>query len=195
MLMSRVIGILVALALVFGALGGNMAAVSNGLVEGASGVVGLLISIGGTICLWSGLMEVMARSGLADRVARLLRPLILLLFGEAGRDREACDALSQNMAANLLGLGSAATPSGLKAARRLQTLAAQKGRPPDGVMLLIVLNTASLQLIPTTIAAVRAGLGAAEPYDILPAVWLASGVSISVGVLACKLMKRGWRDK
>lgn len=194
MLMSRVVTGLVALALVFGALGGNMAAVSNGLVEGAAGAVGLLISIGGTICLWSGLMEVMARSGLAARIARLLRPVILLLFGADGRDREACDAISQNMAANLLGLGSAATPSGLKAARRLKELADRRGRPADSVMLLIVLNTASLQLIPTTIAAVRAGLGAREPYDILPAVWLASGISISVGVLACKLLQRGWRD-
>jgi spore maturation protein A len=194
MLMSRVVAALVAMALVFGGLSGRMTEVSNGLVEGAAGAVSLMISIGGAICLWSGLMEVMARSGLAEWVARLLRPLILLLFGKAGRDREARDAISQNMAANLLGLGSAATPSGLRAARRLQQLAEQEGRPPDEVMLLIVLNTASLQLIPTTIAAVRAGLGAVEPYDILPAVWLASGISVAVGILACKLMQRGWRQ-
>lgn len=194
MLMSRVIGALAALALVFGALSGSLTAVSNGLVEGAAGAVSLMLSIGGTVCLWSGLMEVMARSGLADRVATLLRPLILLLFGRAGRDREARDAISQNMAANLLGLGSAATPSGLRAARRLQQLAEREGRPPDEVMLLIVLNTASLQLIPTTIAAVRAGLGAAQPYDILPAVWLASGISVAVGILACGLLRKGWRS-
>lgn len=194
MLMSRIIAGLVALALVFGALGGRMGAVSAALVEGAAGAVGLLISIGGTLCLWSGLMEVMHRSGLASRIAGLLRPLILLLFGAAGRDREACDAISQNMAANLLGLGSAATPSGLRAAKRLMQLADREKKPPHGVMLLIVLNTASLQLIPTTIAAVRAGLGAAAPYDILPAVWLASGISVAVGILACKLFQRGWRE-
>ena len=136
MLMSRVVAALVAMALVFGGLSGRMTEVSNGLVEGAAGAVSLMISIGGAICLWSGLMEVMARSGLAE----------------------------------------------------------QEGRPPDEVMLLIVLNTASLQLIPTTIAAVRAGLGAVEPYDILPAVWLASGISVAVGILACKLMQRGWRQ-
>ena len=167
MLMSRVIGALAALALVFGALSGSLTAVSNGLVEGAAGAVSLMLSIGGTVCLWSGLMEVMARSGLADRVARLLRPLILLLFGRAGRDREA---------------------------RGLQQLAEQEGRPPDEVMLLIVLNTASLQLIPTTIAAVRAGLGAARPCDTLPAVWLASGISVAVGILACGLLRKGWRS-
>ena len=194
MLISRVVAGMVALALVFGLLGGRLGPVSASITEGAAGAVGLLISVGGTICLWSGLMEVMQRSGLADRVAQLLRPLILLLFGKQGRDREACDAISQNMAANLLGLGSAATPAGLRAARRLQELSRREGVPPDGVMLLMVLNTASLQLIPTTVAAVRAGLGATAPYDILPPVWLASGISVAVGILACQLMTRGWRS-
>ena len=194
MLISRVVAGMVAMALVFGLLGGSLGQVSASITEGAAGAVGLLISVGGTICLWSGLMEVMARSGLANRVAWLLRPVILLLFGRAGRDREARDAISQNMAANLLGLGSAATPAGLKAARRLQQLSAQEGVPPDGVMLLIVLNTASLQLIPTTIAAVRSGLGAVAPYDILPPVWLASGISVAVGILACRVLKGVWRS-
>lgn len=193
MLMSRVVALLVLLSLVLGALTGRMAQVSQATVSGAEEAVRLLLRIGGTLCLWNGLMEVMVQSGLANKVARLLQPLIRLLFGSYAEDGTARAAIAQNMAANLLGLGSAATPSGLRAAKRLQELSDRKGAPPHGVFLLIVLNTASLQLLPTTVAAVRAGLGSAQPYDILPAVWLSSVVSVTVGMVAARLMRGGGR--
>ena len=102
------------------------------------------------------------------------------------------DAVSANFSANLLGLGNAATPLGLEAAR----LMAQRtpGRASDGLCMLVVCNTASLQLIPTTVASVRAAAGCRTPFDILPAVWLASGISIAVGVTAAKLMGRIWKN-
>ena len=193
MLMSRVVALLVLLSLVLGALTGRMAQVSQATVSGAEEAVRLLLRIGGTLCLWNGLMEVMVQSGLANKVARLLQPLIRLLFGSYAEDETARAAIAQNMAANLLGLGSAATPSGLRAAKRLRELSDRRGVPPHGVFLLIVLNTASLQLLPTTVAAVRSGLGAAQPYDILPAVWLSSAVSVTVGMVAARLMRGGGR--
>ena len=189
MLMSKVLAALLAAALLLGALTGRMAQVSQATVTGAQEAVSLLLKIGGTLCLWNGLMEVMLRSGLAKKVARLLQPLISLLFGAYSKDQEAREAISQNMAANLLGLGSAATPSGLRAAARLHTLSTQRGEAPHAVFLLIIINTASMQLLPTTVAAVRAGLGSAAPYDILPAVWLSSAVSVTVGVLAARLLR------
>ena len=191
MLMSRVLAILLAVALVCGALTGRLPEVARGVSDGASEAVQLLLRIGGTLCLWCGVMEVMKQAGLAAKLARLLEPLIRLLFGSYARDKAARDAIAQNMAANLLGLGSAATPSGLLAAKRLQQLSEQWGQPPHAVFLLIVINTASLQLLPTTVAAVRAGLGAADPYDILPAVWLSSAVSVTVAVLAARVMRGG----
>ncbi|MBR5389952.1 MAG: spore maturation protein A, partial [Clostridia bacterium] len=181
-MMSRVLVFLFAAALIFGAVTGRMGQVSQATIGGAQEAVRLLLSIGGSLCLWSGLMEVMDRSGLSRAAARLLRPFIGFLFREDANDREAQAALSQNMSANLLGLGSAATPAGLRAAARLHTLARQQGRGDDAVYLLIVLNTASLQLFPTTVAAVRASYGARSPYDILPAVWLASAGSVAVGI-------------
>lgn len=193
MLMSRVLAALTVLALAFGLLTGRMAQVSQATVSGAEEAVRLLLRIGGTLCLWNGLMEVMTRSGLADWVARLLTPFIRLLFGSYADDREARAAIAQNMAANLLGLGSAATPAGLRAATRLRDLSARRCTPPHGVFLLIVLNTASLQLLPTTVAAVRAGLGSAQPYDILPAVWVSSALSVTAGVLAARLLRGGGR--
>ena len=193
MLMSRVLAVLAVLAVVFGLLSGRMPQVSQATAAGAEEAVRLMLRIGGTLCLWNGLMEVMVQSGLADRVARLLQPLIRLLFGSYAEDETARAAIAQNMAANLLGLGSAATPSGLRAAKRLNKLSENRGVPPHGVFLLIVLNTASLQLLPTTVAAVRSGLGSAQPYDILPAVWLTSALSVAVGVLAARLLRGGGR--
>lgn len=191
MLMSKVLAVLVGLALVMGALTGRMPEVSQATIAGAGEAVSLLLRLAGTLCLWNGLMEVMSRSGLADKVARLLGPLISLLFGEYARDPQARAAISQNMAANLLGLGSAATPSGLRAAERLYCLSQQKQQEPHGVFLLIIINTASMQLLPTTVAAVRAGLGCRTPYDILPAVWLSSAVSVTAGVLAARFFRGG----
>ena len=189
MIMTCVICAMVAAAVVFGGLTGNMAAVSEAVVAGAKSAVELVLKIGGTICLWNGLLEVMNRSGLSAKISVLLTPVIRLLFGKYGEDKEAAGYISQNMAANLLGLGSAATPSGLKAARRLYRLSLERGEKPHGVFLLIVINTASLQLLPTTVAAVRVAYGSARPFDILPAVWLSSAVSVAVGITAAKLMK------
>ena len=187
MIMTWVIAIMMAAAFAFGALTGSIAEVSQGAVSGAKQAVELVISIGGTVCLWNGLMEIMRRSGLSDILARLLAPVIRLLFGRYASDREAASHISQNMAANILGLGSAATPSGLKAAKRLHELSRQYNEPPHAVFLLIIINTASLQLLPTTVAAVRASYGSGRPFDILPAVWLTSAVSVLTGITAAKL--------
>ncbi len=191
MLMSRVLVILTALAVALGALTGRMEEVSRATLSGASDAVQLLLQIGGSLCLWSGLMEVVQRSGLAEKAAKLLSPLISRLFGHYAKDRPARAAIAQNLTANLLGLGSAATPSGLKAAKRLRQLSDERGTAPHGVFLLMILNTASIQLLPTTVAALRAGLGSQTPFDILPAVWLTSICSVCAGVLAAGLFRGG----
>ena len=195
MLMSRVLAALLLLAVVFGTLTGRMADVALAAVSGTQQAVELILSIAGTICLWSALMEVMNRSGLALRIANMLRPVIVWLFGKYGRDEQAAEAISQNMAANLLGLGSAATPAGLRAAKRLDELARRDGVRPDSVLLLIVINTASVQLLPTTVAAVRAAYGSPNPYDILPAVWVSSLISVAVGIFLARILGKIWRGK
>jgi len=191
MLMSRVLALMAAVSLLCGAMTGRLPQVSRATADGAMEAVQLLLRMGGTLCLWNGLMEVMQVSGLTEKLARLLHPVIARLFGDYARDPRAREAIARNMAANLLGLGSAATPSGLQAAKRLKELSDRQGKPPHGAFLLIVINTASLQLLPTTVAAVRAGLGAARPYDILPAVWLSSAVSVLTAITAARLMRGG----
>ena len=183
---------MVAVSVLCGLATGRGAEVAAAAIEGAGAAVELCLSIAGMMCLWSGVMEVMRRSGLAEGLTRLLRPVLRRLFPGCAGDRETMDSVAANVSANLLGLGNAATPLGLQAARRMGRNCG--GRASDELCMLVVCNTASIQLIPTTVATVRAAAGSAAPFDILPAVWLASALSVWVGILACKLFARVWRD-
>ena len=166
--------------------------VTAAAVEGAQAAVELCVSIAGMLCLWTGVMEIMRRSGLAEGLSRLLRPVLSLLFPQVSGDRGVMDSISANVSANLLGLGNAATPLGIEAVRRMERKT--PGTASDAMCMLVVCNTASIQLIPTTVASVRAAAGSSSPFDILPAVWLASALSVGVGIAACKLLARIWRD-
>lgn len=176
-----------------GALTGRLPAVTAAMAEGAGQAVTLLLSITGLMCFWSGVMEVLSQSGIAAAVARALRPLLRPLFGRAAQDDQAMEAVSANVTANLLGLSNAATPIGLRAAERLYAVCGRRGAP-DAVLTLVTLNSASIQLIPSTVAAVRASLGAQAPFDIMPAVWGASAVSVLVVVLAGRLLRSAFPD-
>lgn len=166
--------------------------VAAAAVEGAQSAVELCVSIAGMLCLWTGVMEIMRRSGLAEGLSRLLRPVLSVLFPQVSGDRGVMDSISANVSANLLGLGNAATPLGIEAVRRMERKS--PGTASDAMCMLVVCNTASIQLIPTTVASVRAAAGSLSPFDILPAVWLASALSVGVGIAACKLFARIWRD-
>ena len=178
---------LVLVSILFGYLNGCIGAVSSAALEGAAAAAELCIGICGAVCLWSGIMEVMKRSGLATILSKLLKPLLVLLFPSAGKDSQALDALSQNFSANLLGLGNAATPAGIRAALRLK---GNLDTASDELCRLVVLNSASVQLIPATVCALRASAGSKTPFDILPAVWLTSLVSVGVGLTAAFLFSR-----
>ena len=182
---------MVVISILCGLATGHGPAVAAAALEGAAAAVELCLSMAGVLCLWMGVMEIMRRSGLSDQLSRWMAPVLRRLFPEFARDREVMDTISANMSANLLGLGNAATPLGLEAARKMSRRT--PGVASDGLCMLVVCNTASLQLIPTTVASVRLSQGCATPFDILPAVWLASGISVAVGICACKLFSKVWR--
>ena len=175
-------------ALALGRAGG----LASAALDGAGQAIQLGISMAGVLCLWMGVMEVMDRAGLARKLAKLLRPILGRLFPDFARDRGVMDTIAANVSANLLGLGNAATPLGMEAARRMA------GRTPgiasDSLCMLVVCNTASIQLIPTTVAAVRMAAGCETTFDILPAVWLTSALSVLAGITASKLLAKVWRD-
>lgn len=177
---------MVVLSVVFGMLNGRMEAVSSAALAGAGSAIQLCLSMAGVLCLWSGVMEIMNRCGISAKLAHAFRPFLRVLLPNASRDDETLSAVSANVSANLLGLGNAATPLGIQAARRMAR--GQEGVASDELCLLVVLNTASIQIIPATIASVRAAAGAAAPFDILPAVWLSSVLSVTAGLTAAKTM-------
>ena len=139
------------------------------------------------------LMELLQASGLAERLSRLMAPVLRPLFGSASQDKQAMEAVSANVTANLLGLSNAATPLGLRASERLYVLAGRRGAP-DTVLTLIVLNATSIQLIPSTVAAVRAACGAHAPFDIMLPVWGASAASVAAVLLSSKLLRPFFPD-
>ncbi len=177
------------LALVCACAAGTLPETAAAVITGAGEGVQLALSLAGVLCLWSGVCRVMESAGFSAALARLLRPILGRLF--PGCNPEAFQAVSANVAANLLGLGNAATPLGIEAVKRLR----QGERATDGMCRFVVLNTASIQLLPTTVAALRSSHGAAAPFDILPAVWITSFCALGIGMTAAVLLGRLWRRR
>ena len=177
---------------VFAMVNGRGGTVSAAAVDGAAKAVELCIAMAGPLALWAGLGRLMERVGLTDGLAKLLSPILSRLFPASRTDPELAGQLSANVTANLLGLGNAATPAGIRAAGRLRD-PKDPTRATDQLCRLVVMNTASIQLLPTTVAALRQSTGCVTPFDILPAVWVSSVLSVSAGLLASRLLGRVWR--
>ena len=170
------------LAVVFGAGSGRMEAVNAAALEDGGKAVSLVIALTGSLCFWSGLMEVAKQAGITRWIARLLGPVTRRLFPVAAEDPDTLGVISLNMTANLLGLGNAATPLGLDAMERLARRAPEPGAASGEMITLMVLNTCSLQLIPSTTAALRLAAGSGNAMEILLPTLAASGASLLVAV-------------
>lgn len=168
---------------------GRTEALAAAVTDGAADAVTLCLTMIGLLGLWSGVMELMEQAGMTRGITKLMMPVLSGLFPSA--NHSAKQYIASNITANLLGLSNAATPFGLKAAEEIHRTQGDS----DELLRFLVLNTTSIQLIPTTVAAVRAALGAKNPFDIMPAVWGASAVSVAAGllssVLLSKVMRRG----
>ena len=191
MVMSWIWCGMVGISLLFAIFTGRGSEIAAAIPEGAHSAVVLSISMAGSLCLWTGIGSLMDRAGLTNILSTLLRPILKRLFPSTKGNEMLSNRLSSNICANLLGLGNAATPMGIQASRLL-TSAQSAGYATDELCRLVVLNTASIQLIPSTVAAIRAGLGAPAPFDILPAVWVTSFASASAGLLAAYLLGKVW---
>ena len=192
MLMGWIFSGLVAVSMLAAFLTGQGDALPGAVMRGAQNGVTLAVSMAGAVCLWSGVGKLLEKNGAMRLLTRLLGPVLHGLFPDSREDAALAGYLSGNICANLLGLGNAATPMGIQAAKRLK-------KPGDNVAgdqlcRLIVLNTASIQLLPTTVAAVRAALGCSRPFDILPAVWVTSLLSAGLGVGAAVVLGKLWKD-
>ena len=178
-----------AVSLAAGLINGRMEAVTSAILGGADQGVSVIVSLLGSMCLWSGLMAVAEQSGLTQIISRFLSPLISLLFRGLDKKSSAARAICLNITANLLGLGNAATPMGLAAMKELQKENPHKDTASNHMITFVVMNTASLQLIPATTAALRSRHGSPQPFDILPAVWIASLSALTAALIADRLLR------
>ena len=169
---------------------GNTENISTAALSGAADGVKLTIELCGAMCLWSGLMEIAERGGITDILSRILSPVIKFLFPNVKSGSRAAHAISMSMAANLLGMSNAATPLGLAAMAELQKTNRSQSSASDDMCMFVIINTASFQLIPATLIALRASCGSVSPAEIIVPIWITSSISLALGVLSAKVFQR-----
>lgn len=176
------------ISVIYALVSGNIENVSNGIFDSANSAVQLTLTFFGTICLWNGIMEIVKKTTLMNKLTKLLYPAMKFLFPDLKDNEQARAEISMNIIANVLGLGNAATPLGLKAMKTMQKDNKKKDTLSNAMAMFIVLNTASLQLIPTNVIAIRTSLGSQNATQIIFPVWGATVVAAIVGIIATKII-------
>lgn len=190
--MNYIWGSLILISIICAIITGRMPQLSDSILVGAQDAVTLSISMLGMMCLWTGLMKIAERSGITGVISRFFSPIISKLFPDYEKDSAAVKAICMNIAANLLGLGNAATPMGIVAMKEMAKESKLKNTANNSMIMFVVINTASIQLIPTLLTILRQKHGANSPFDILPAIWITSIIALVVGIISAKILeKRG----
>ncbi|MPN10439.1 Spore maturation protein A [bioreactor metagenome] len=174
----------------YGVFNGNGELVSKAIVSSTSSTVELIIALVGMMCLWCGVMKIAEKSGLTDKLAKVLKPILRLIFKEAGRDEKALGAIVMNLTANMFGLSNAATPFGIKAMEEMDRLNRDKEVASNDMVLFLVLNAACIQFVPTTVVSIRAALNSQNPGAIIFAALCTTTFASILGVLLCKLLQK-----
>ncbi|MBM6838376.1 spore maturation protein, partial [Clostridium saudiense] len=159
-------------------------------ISSIDSTVTFIISLVGLMCFWCGVMKVAEKSGLTEKLAKLMKPVLKIIFKEAAKDEKALGAIVMNITANMMGLGNAATPFGIKAMEEMDRLNRDKGRASNDMALFLVLNAACVQLVPSTVISIRAAVGSTNPgVVILPAI-VSTSIAAVVGVICAKILQR-----
>ena len=170
--------------------GGNMQTLSDAILNSGASAVELCISLLGMLCLWGGIMNVAQESGFTVLISRLLSPVFKVLFKDVKKKSPASQAIAMNVTANLLGLGNAATPLGLEAIRRMQETNRNKLVATDDMATFVVMNSAAMRIIPTTVAVLRSKYQSVSPMEIMPATWICTAISLLSGITISKILGR-----
>ena len=182
--------IFIIISVLFAIISGNLDALNISIFESTQEAINLCITLLGTMCLWNGIMKIASETTLMKKLTHMFTPIIHFLFPELKEDTETKNAISMNIVANILGLGNAATPLGIKAMKAMQKKNDNKDVLTNSMATLIVLNTASIQIIPTTVIAIRSSLGSSNPTSIIFPVWVATICAAVAGITATKLFIR-----
>lgn len=182
--------IFIIISYIYAIFTGNVEKINNSVFESCESAVQLSITFLGTMCLWSGIMQIAKKTTLVDKLTKFLTPVMKLLFPDIKKDSNVHKEISMNMVANILGLGNAATPLGLKAMKSLQKENSKKDTLTNSMAMFIIINTASIQLIPTTVIAIRSSLGSTNPTSIIIPVWIATICAAIAGVTTAKILMK-----
>ena len=182
--------VMIFLGLIVGIFTGNGEGISNAIIGSIDSTVSFIIGLVGLMCFWCGVMKVAEKSGFTEKLAKLMKPILKLIFKESAKDEKALGAIVMNITANMMGLGNAATPFGIKAMEEMDRLNNEKGRASNDMALFLVLNAACIQLVQSTVLSIRAAARSTNPgVIILPAI-ISTGTAAIVGVICCKILQR-----
>lgn len=189
-MMNYVFPVLLIISFIAAIATGRMDALSSAVIDGAGSAVELLIRLVSMLCLWGGIMEIAEQAGMTKFFSRLMSPVVGMIFPRLRKEKYALEAISMNITANILGLGNAATPLGLEAMRRLQDINSSKTVASDEMIVFVVMNTAAMHIIPTTVATMRGQYGSENPMEIMPAAFLTSFCALAAAITVAKLGNR-----
>lgn len=179
--------LMIIISIIYAILIGNIDLINSSIFESAKKTVELTLALMGTICLWNGLIQIASETKIIKILMRLIKPMVNYLFPQSKGDENIQEDISMNIIANMLGIGNAATPLGLKAMKKMQEKNKDKNKLTDDMATFIILNTASIQIIPTTVIAIRMSLGSNNPTKIIFAVWVSTICAAIVGIVATKI--------
>lgn len=189
-MMNYVFPVLLILSFVSAIVTGRVDELSQSVISGAENAVTLLLRLVSMLCLWGGVMEIGERAGLTALFSKLMYPVVSLIFPRLRKEKYVLEAISMNITANVLGLGNAATPLGLEAMKRLQSVNGNTAYASDEMVVFVVMNTAAMHIIPTTVATMRGQYGSADPMEIMPAAFLTSFCALATAVTVAKIGNR-----
>ena len=189
-MLNKIWPFFIIISFIFAVITGNIECFNNSIFSSCNQAVELTIKLFGTMCLWNGLMRIVQETSLINKLSTMITPLMKVLFPNMKKEDKEYKEITVNIIANLLGIGNAATPLGIKAMQTMQEKNPDKERITDSMAMFIVLNTASLQLIPSTVIAVRASLGSTNATQIILPVWISTIVADIAGIVASKVLMK-----
>ena len=187
-MLNKIWPFFIIISFIYAIYSGNFSNINNAIFESADQTVELCLTMFGTLCLWNGIMKIAIKTSMIEKLTKFLKPVISFIFPEIKNDKKISKEISMNMVANILGLGNASTPLGLKAMESMQKINTDKSKLSNPMAMFILINTASLQIVPTTVISIRSSLGSQEPTKIIFAVWIATIAAFSTAIIAGKFL-------
>lgn len=180
---------MIIISIIISFFNGNLDTVTKAIIDSSKSAIEMSIELLGIMCMWLGIMKIAEKAGMIEKISSMVRPLTSIIFSKVPSNHPAMGSMIMNIVANLMGLGNAATPLGLKAIGELQRLNPKKDTATDSMCMFLIINTCSIQLIPATLIAIRSAAGSQNPTSVITSIWISSFCAASIGIILAKIME------